>query len=185
MFRGASLNTQPIATDPPTEARVLLLPWSWPADARILLAVMAVAIGLALRTASRNVGSDSGSMNQPSPELVLDPNTASATALSALPHIGPALANRMVEARSERSYSSLDDLRDRVRGVGPATLAQISPHLQIDLKPALEPQTLIASRTRAAGRKPRATRRKPARSTEPIPADDPFWLATIELSSQP
>jgi competence protein ComEA len=163
MFRGAILNTQPIASDPPTERRGSFVPWSWPTGARVLLAGMAMAVALGLNTASRDIRSSSEPIPGP-PELVLDPNTAPLRALVALPHIGPALASRLDEARKERPFSSLDDLKDRVRGVGPVTLAQIAPYLQIDMVPGYNPEVLITSQGRPSGRKPKSARRKAVRT---------------------
>jgi competence ComEA-like helix-hairpin-helix protein len=54
----------------------------------------------------------------------IDVNRADETALQRLPGIGPALARRIVEARTERPFRSLEDL-GRVRGIGPATLARL------------------------------------------------------------
>jgi len=66
---------------------------------------------------------DPGPVGSPSP---VDVNRASATELEALPGIGPALAGRIVAARGERPFSSVDDL-GRVRGIGPATLERLRP----------------------------------------------------------
>jgi competence protein ComEA len=182
MFRGAILNTQPIETDPTSDRRGSLVPWSWPTGARLLLAASAMAVALGLTSASRDVRTSSEPIARP-PELVLDPNTAPLHALVALPHIGPALANRLEEARKERPFTSLDDLKDRVRGVGPVTLAQITPYLQIQVAPGSKLETLIASQGGQSARKSKSTRRKTIRSTEPIA--DPPRLAAIEVSSHP
>jgi transcriptional accessory protein Tex/SPT6 len=99
-------------------------------------------------------------------ELLIDPNTASAQALALLPHIGPALASRVVAARAERAFTSLDDLRNRVRGLGPVTLTRLAPHLRIAADLRVDP--LVRTRvdnldSRSAGapaRKARAPRRK-------------------------
>ncbi|MGP0064820.1 MAG: ComEA family DNA-binding protein [Isosphaeraceae bacterium] len=181
MFRGASLNTQPIEEEPTADRWGSFVPWYWPTGARVLLAGLAMAIALVLTSASRD-----GPPSEPiarAPELVLDPNTAPAKALAALPHIGPALAGRLVEARTERPFASLDDLRDRVRGVGPVTLAQIAPYLQIDLPLGFKPETLIASQGRKPARKSKSSTRKTVRVAKPI-ADTPR-LAAIEQSSEP
>jgi Helix-hairpin-helix motif len=159
MFRGASLNTQPIESDPPTERLGSLVPWSWPTGTRVLLAGLAMAVAWCLSTASRDVRPSSEPIAAP-PELVLDPNTAPARALAGLPHIGPALASRLVEARTERPFSSLDDVKDRVRGVGPVTLARIAPYLQIGTVPGFTSETLLVSQGGRPGRKPKALRRK-------------------------
>lgn len=55
----------------------------------------------------------------------IDPNTASQRALQRLPRVGPALAGRIEDARP---FSRPRDLL-RVSGIGPATLAQVEPHL--------------------------------------------------------
>ncbi|ACO45210.1 helix-hairpin-helix domain-containing protein [Deinococcus deserti] len=53
----------------------------------------------------------------------LNLNIASMEQLEALPKVGPALAQRIVEGRP---YHSLADL-DRVKGVGPGTLKVLEP----------------------------------------------------------
>lgn len=45
-----------------------------------------------------------------------------------LPGVGPALCARIVAARSERPFRNLEDL-DRVKGIGPAKLEKLRPHL--------------------------------------------------------
>ena len=63
-------------------------------------------------------------------ELVqrIDINTASVHELDLLPEIGPALAQRIVDHRSEHGpFASLDDL-DAVNGIGPKTIAAIQDH---------------------------------------------------------
>jgi competence ComEA-like helix-hairpin-helix protein len=65
------------------------------------------------------------------PARPLDLNRASATELTRLPGIGPALADRIVAARdSQGPFASVDDLR-RVRGVGPAKLAAFREHVTV------------------------------------------------------
>jgi len=60
----------------------------------------------------------------------LDLNLASAEALEALPGIGPALAARIVAARRERLFTSVDDL-ERVPGIGPATLQRLRARVTV------------------------------------------------------
>ena len=134
----------------------------------MLLAGLVIVAGLGLEIAGQGVCSKRESMAGP-PELVLDANTAPVRALVALPHVGPALAKRLVEARAGRPFSSLDDLRERVRGVGPVTLARLEPYLRIGTQPATEvsPGNRAGARSDRPGETPRAPRRKVARARRP------------------
>ena len=58
----------------------------------------------------------------------LNPNTASLAELQTLPGVGPALSQRIVEARTQHPFRSAEDL-DRVKGIGPAKLDKLRPHL--------------------------------------------------------
>lgn len=60
----------------------------------------------------------------PGSGALVDLNRADTLALQALPGVGPALARRIVEARRSAPFGSVDDL-ERVRGIGPATLARL------------------------------------------------------------
>jgi hypothetical protein len=62
--------------------------------------------------------------------LAVDPNSAPAGVLESLPHLGPALVKKIIEQRAIRRFDSIADMRQRVRGLGPATLALLSPHLR-------------------------------------------------------
>lgn len=55
----------------------------------------------------------------------VNPNTANAGRLQSLPRIGPAMADRIIAARP---YGVVSDLT-RVRGIGPATLDRLRPHV--------------------------------------------------------
>ncbi len=57
----------------------------------------------------------------PRAPATVDVNRADLDALQTLPGVGPALARRIVDARQERMFTSLDDLA-RVKGIGPATI---------------------------------------------------------------
>ena len=80
--------------------------WGWGERERCLLALLALvpAAALAVRPADRPAPTPI------EPALVLDPNTAPAGALLALPRVGPVLAGRIVAGRP---YRSLDDLDAR------------------------------------------------------------------------
>ncbi|MGB3509641.1 MAG: DUF655 domain-containing protein [Microcoleaceae cyanobacterium] len=52
-------------------------------------------------------------------------NTANAEELVTLPGVGPKLAKRIIEAREEKPFTSLDDL-DNVSGIGPKMLEKLS-----------------------------------------------------------
>ena len=75
----------------------------------------------------------------------LDPNTASEEELDRLPGIGPAGARAIVESRSaEGPFGDVGALA-RVRGIGPATLERLAPHLT--LKPGSGPQRARSAAT--------------------------------------
>lgn len=62
----------------------------------------------------------------------LDPNTATATELARLPRVGSALAARIVADRERHGpFRGADDLA-RVRGIGPAMVEALQPHLAFD-----------------------------------------------------
>ena len=61
----------------------------------------------------------------------INPNTASRDELMSLPGIGETMAARVIEARSQGPYVSIEDLR-RVSGIGPKALEQIAPFLRFD-----------------------------------------------------
>jgi len=57
----------------------------------------------------------------------IDVNRATAADLELLPRVGPAIAGRIIEARP---FASVEDLR-RVRGIGPRTLEQLRPLVEV------------------------------------------------------
>ena len=103
--------------------------------ARSMAATMVVVAALALLGASRNPTSV-----RPVPtRLIVDPNTAPPAVLLALPRLGPKRVEAIVAARDQAAFQSLDDFDRRVRGIGPATLASLRPHLRIESKDARAP----------------------------------------------
>ncbi len=74
------------------------------------------------------------SPRRPAPSGLVDLNRADAEGLQTLPGVGPALAARIVSARQERVFTSLDDL-ERVPGIGPATVARLRPHATVGRVP--------------------------------------------------
>ena len=86
----------------------------------------------------------------------LDPNTAGEEELDRLPGIGPAAARAIVESRSaEGPFGDVEALT-RVRGIGPATIERLAPHLTL-------PAGGGGRRARSATATPR-TARSPASS---------------------
>ena len=60
----------------------------------------------------------------------LDLNSASMAELEALPGIGAAKAAAIIEERQVRPFADVDDL-ERVRGIGPALLAELRPQVTV------------------------------------------------------
>ncbi|MGO9920098.1 MAG: ComEA family DNA-binding protein [Isosphaeraceae bacterium] len=113
-------------------ARVTAVAQTWPIEARTLLALAVAPMAIGLMIVCRDAGSSSRGSFASSPNLVLDANSAPPRVLEAVPTLGPALVGRFVAARAERPFSSLADARSRVRGLGPASLAQIAPYLRFE-----------------------------------------------------
>lgn len=66
----------------------------------------------------------------------IDVNQASAAELSLLPGVGPSLAAAIVADRATRGAFGRPQDIDRVRGVGPAILARILPHVTVGVPAA-------------------------------------------------
>ena len=65
--------------------------------------------------------------------LPLDLNRASAEDLEAVPGIGPALAQRIVDYRKAHGpFKKIDDLEEKVLGFGPQKVEGIKPYLSIN-----------------------------------------------------
>jgi len=56
----------------------------------------------------------------------LELNTASRAQLESLAGLGPGLVESMLQARAEKPFEGWQDLRQRVRGVGPALALKLS-----------------------------------------------------------
>lgn len=97
--------------------------------------------------ATRQAVADEERMGTPLAEgETIDPNRAEWVELARLPRIGPAMAERIVEARdSGGAFLRPEDLL-RISGIGPATLGQIEPFLDLS-----DPPEASAAQRRAAG----------------------------------
>ncbi|MFA7504904.1 MAG: helix-hairpin-helix domain-containing protein [Burkholderiaceae bacterium] len=62
----------------------------------------------------------------PGPVLAVDANVASQAELQSIRGIGPAIAARIIAERERGPYIDLEDLRDRVRGIGAASLRRMT-----------------------------------------------------------
>jgi hypothetical protein len=153
--------------------------WSpvWSTGQRALLTALLTAAAMWLAHASRAVDLAPGDSIVVAPTLKLDPNTAPSQVLGALPRVGPTLVRQLVLARQDRPLTSLEDLRTRVRGVGPATLEQIAPFLRFEPAMASRLDQLANSAFDRTSKKPRATVRKHPRSQRPDPTSRPAQLA--------
>lgn len=89
-------------------------------------ACVAAAVWASVSVASRPLPGPSITL---APHLI-DINAASHAELELLPGVGPALAAEIVADRARRgAFARVSDL-DRVRGIGPATLEEIAPHVR-------------------------------------------------------
>jgi competence protein ComEA len=115
----------------------------------VLLAVAILGSAVGLRSAAELTGRGPQRVAARPPVLRVDPSTAPAHVLEALPQIGPTMASRIVAERQVRPFASLDDLRRRVRGLGLATMAKLAPHLALEREPqpAISPATAVAVTT--------------------------------------
>ena len=123
--------------------------WGWNVRARRLVSGLCVVLALSLGWAARPSLAPARLFTTTT--LVIDPNTAPPAVLAALPRLGPVLVGRMVKERERRPFASLADLDERVRGVGPATVAAIRPYLRFGAGP---PPASLAFRAREAAGAP-------------------------------
>lgn len=71
---------------------------------------------------------DPAPAKSPAPSIRLDINRASSTQLESIPGIGPATARRIIESRSKRKFTSVEDLLD-VKGIGKKKLDRMRPYI--------------------------------------------------------
>src|SRR5208337_382211 len=87
--------------------------WPLPLRARLVLLVLVFTSALVLRIASWRADCTDRRFCRLMPVLVVDPNTAPASVLGVLPHVGPKMLRRLIEQRECRPFESAADLRRR------------------------------------------------------------------------
>lgn len=96
-----------------------------------LCVALAVVIGGSYFN-QRNRRSDGQQAAPPAVLLRLDLNLATAEELALLPGLGPVTARKIIEDRAQfGDFTAVDDLA-RIRGIGPATVTQVEPFLQVE-----------------------------------------------------
>jgi competence ComEA-like helix-hairpin-helix protein len=65
------------------------------------------------------------------PAEPINVNTASAEELQQLPHIGPTISARILQAREQRPFQSVDELR-HVKGIGPKIMDELRPFVKVN-----------------------------------------------------
>ena len=81
--------------------------------------------------ADAGMASPGGSATGPTQPAIIDLNTATVAQLDALPGVGPATAQAIVDYRTQHGrFRSVDELLE-VRGIGEAKLAQLRPHVRV------------------------------------------------------
>jgi len=116
----------------PTAPRQPVAPgWAYP-RAALICALLLVALHQTLGAGSAPAAAVAR-LAPESARLRLDPNRATAAELALLPRIGPRLAENITRYRAAcptpPAFRGPADL-DRVRGIGPATIAMINPYLE-------------------------------------------------------
>jgi competence protein ComEA len=106
--------------------------WGWTAPVRYWLTLAGSLVALGLFALARGGNGATDDPARAAPQLVVDPNTARPEVLATLPRLGPALVGRIIAARGQAPFRSLDDLGSRVRGIGPATLEPLRPYFRFD-----------------------------------------------------
>ncbi|HXK22291.1 MAG TPA: helix-hairpin-helix domain-containing protein [Myxococcota bacterium] len=118
----------------------LLFVSAWPAERRSVAECAAPAELHAERGWTRAVSCSGGPALRGPARLLygqaLDPNRDDAATLEVLPGIGATRARAILDARAERPFAEVGDLR-RVPGIGATTLARIAPYLAVTDEPGV------------------------------------------------
>ncbi len=107
--------------------------WGWSESARTWCLVLGALAALWLIVIG-GPGETAGPPLVP-PRLIVDPNRAPPEVLDVLPKLGPRLVARIVAARNEAPFRSIEDLDARIDGIGPVTMKALRPHLHIESVP--------------------------------------------------
>jgi hypothetical protein len=144
----------------------------WAIDVRALLVALVVIVSAWSWAGSFRGRPERSPSSRNAPALIVDPNTVPAQVFTALPHVGPALARGLDAARRERPLESLRDARQRVSGLGPASIKQMAPYLRLaEASSADEPgpravisanQLRTPSKTASKPSRTKKARREPA-----------------------
>jgi competence ComEA-like helix-hairpin-helix protein len=101
----------------------------------------------------------------------VDVDRATAPELARLPGVGPGMARRIVDERGTHGpFADIEGL-SRVRGVGPALLERLAPHLMFAGHPSAAVTSGDTTKARRAGR---GKARRTGVATAPIQAGDPL-----------
>ncbi len=100
------------------------------------IAAMGVLCGLVLAGAGRDALAASAPAE---PSHRVNINTASVTELAALPGIGPAKAEAIIEHRAQEPFAKAEDLR-KVKGIGEKLYDRIKDQVTVGEPPAAAPK---------------------------------------------
>lgn len=94
-------------------------------DDLVIAVVILAWLGLGIITVQRNHTTHDATP----PAALIDLNRADAALLTAIPNIGPALAERLVTHRAAHGHwTAIEQLGD-VKGIGPATIQRMRPYV--------------------------------------------------------
>ena len=95
----------------------------------IAAAILCILLLAALPTAIARSSPRRTTVSPPAPEMRLDINTASRAELMAIPGIGRATANAIIDHRAARGLFPTIESLDAVRGIGPRTIEDLRPFI--------------------------------------------------------